>query len=119
MERDVCRVLIVEDDDNVQQLLRTIVSKTCVTLDVAGDGERAIEMLQASPYDVVLLDLMLPIKNGFEVAQAIAALPRQPRVIVLSAIANYSRESFPSDTVVLQKPFDVDQLTAVLRRAIV
>jgi len=117
MERDTCRVLIVEDDGDVQQLLRTVLRKTCLVLDVAGDGEQAIEMLRSAPYDVVLLDLMLPIRNGFEVAEAIAALPKKPRLIVLSAIANHSRDSFPSDTVVLQKPFEIDDLQAALRGA--
>jgi two-component system, OmpR family, response regulator ArlR len=117
MERDACRVLIVEDDGDVQQLLRTVLRKNCGVLDVASDGEQAIEMLRSASYDVVLLDLMLPIRNGFEVAEAISALPNKPRVIVLSAIANHSRDSFPSGTVVLQKPFEIDDLQAALRGA--
>ncbi len=110
-----CRVLLVEDDDNIQRLLQTILRRHCSAIDVASDGERALELLALNTYDVVVLDIMLPKKNGFEVADAIAAMPSPPGVVVLSAIARYFRDRFPASTVVLQKPFDISQLEEAIR----
>ncbi|MGH9423889.1 MAG: response regulator, partial [Thermoanaerobaculia bacterium] len=73
-----CAVLIVEDDEKLQDLLRTILSRHTTSIDVAFDGERAIEMLNADTYDIVILDLMLPRINGLIVADSIASLPYTP-----------------------------------------
>jgi len=110
-----CAALIVEDDDSVQRLLQTILRKHCGSVDVAGDGEAAIEMVRSGSYDVVLLDLMLPKVNGFAVSEAIQSLPTRPKVIVLSAISRYFADRFPDDTLVLQKPFDIDRIEELLR----
>jgi len=112
---DSCHVLLVEDDDNIRRLLQTILRKQCSSIECASDGERALELLNGNTYDVVVLDIMLPKKNGFEVAEAIAAMPHPPGIVVLSAIARYFRDRFPAKTVVLQKPFDIGQLSAAIR----
>jgi DNA-binding response OmpR family regulator len=109
------RVLLVEDDDSVQRLLQTILRTHCTAIDVAADGERALELINGNAYDVVVLDIMLPKKNGFEVAEAINAMPTPPGLVVLSAIARYFRDRFPIRTVVLQKPFDINQLEEAIR----
>ncbi len=106
--------LVVEDEESVQRLLQTILRRHCDSIDVASDGETAIAMVRQRAYDLVLLDLMLPKVNGFEVAAAIQELPRRPRVIVLSAIARYFGARFPEGTVVLQKPFELDRLEEVI-----
>jgi DNA-binding response OmpR family regulator len=110
-----CAALIVEDDDGVRRLLQAILRKHCSSVDVAADGEAGIDMVRGGSYDVVLLDLMLPKVNGFAVSQAIQSLERQPKVIVFSAIARHFVDQFPRDTVVLQKPFDLDRVEEVLR----
>ena len=56
--------------------------------------------------------------NGLAVSEAIQALPTRPKVIVLSAIARYFAERFPEDTLVLQKPFDIDGIEDVLRNLV-
>ena len=110
-----CRLLIVEDDEDVRRLVQTILRTHCSTIDVAADGERAVELLASNAYDVVVLDIMLPKKNGFEVAEAIAAMAQPPGLVVLSAIARYFRDRFPAKTVILQKPFDIKQLEDAVR----
>lgn len=107
--------LVVEDEDSVQRLLQAIVRRHCDMVDVAGDGQTAIDMVRQRDYDIVVLDLMLPKMNGFEVSAAIQTLPRRPKVIVLSAIARYFGDRFPEDTVVLQKPFELERLEQVIR----
>jgi two-component system, NtrC family, response regulator HydG len=110
-----CAALIVEDDESVQRLLQVMLRKHCSSVDLAADGEAAIAMVQAGSYDLVLLDLMLPKVNGLAVSEAIQALPEKPKVIVLSAISRYFADRFPEDTLVLQKPFDINMIEDVLR----
>ena len=110
-----CAALIVDDDDSVQRLLRVVLRKYCGSIDVAGDGEAAIEMVRGGAYDVVLLDLMLPKANGFAVSEAIQSLEKRPKVIVFSAIARYFTDRFPDDTMVLQKPFDIERVEEAMR----
>lgn len=110
-----CAALIVEDDESVQRLLEVLLRKHCSEVDLAADGEAAIAMVRDGSYDIVLLDLMLPKVNGLAVSEAIEALPTRPKVIVLSAISRYFDDRFPADTVVLQKPFDIDKVEDLLQ----
>ncbi len=110
-----CALLIVEDDEKLQDLIRTILVRHTTSIDVASDGEQAIEKLQASRYDIVILDLMLPKTNGLVVAEAVAALDDKPRLIVMSGISRYLSDRFPAGTLVLQKPFEIDKLAETVR----
>ena len=97
-------VLVVEDDDATQQLLRVMLRRHDAAVEAAFDGQTAIERLQSGEFDTVILDLMLPKMNGFQVAQVIRALEPRPKLIVLSALAQHFGDRFPEGTVVLQKP---------------
>lgn len=112
-----CAVLIVEDEQSVQQLLQAILRRHCSSVDTASDGEEAMRLLDEREFDVVVLDLMLPKANGFQVAEKIRALPKPPRIIVLSAISRHFRDRFPEGTIVLQKPFELHMLEEALAKA--
>ena len=114
MNQKRCAVLIVEDDDKLQELLRTLIARHCTSVDLAADGEQGIEMLRAGTYDAVIVDLMLPKKNGLLVIDTIASLPYSPRVIVLSAISRYFQDRFPEGTMVLQKPFEIEKVAGLI-----
>ena len=107
-------VLVVEDDDTTQQLLRAMLRRRGAAVEAVGDGESAIERLRAGGFDAVILDLMLPKMNGFQVAEVIRALEPRPKLIVLSALARHFSDRFPEGTVMLQKPFEIDQLDTAL-----
>ena len=108
-------VLVIEDDDTTQVLLRTMLRRYVAAVECVGYGETAIERIRSGEFDTVILDIMLPKMNGFEVAEAIRGLARQPKLIVLSALSRYFRDRFPEGTVMLQKPFEIDQLDSALR----
>ncbi len=81
----VRRALVVEDSPTMRQLitltLRRIPGMTFVE---AEHGAQALEKLAAERFDIVLLDLNMPVMNGFAFLEAIADLPDRPRVIVIS-----------------------------------
>ena len=96
-------------------LICALLRKANTTIVEAEDGERAIEELQRHEFDTVILDIMLPRQNGFEVAEVIRRMPRHPRLIVVSAVARHFASEFGADCIVLQKPFNNDDLMAALR----
>ena len=78
-------ILIVEDELDIQELLRTYLEDAGYGTSVAGDGVAALSMFHAQPFDLVLLDLMLPKINGFGVCELIRQQSQVP-VIMLTAL---------------------------------
>jgi DNA-binding response OmpR family regulator len=81
------RVLIVDDEPNIVISLEFLMKREGFDVAVANDGEAALAQIEARPPDLVLLDVMLPKKNGFEVCQHIRANPacQEVKVIMLTA----------------------------------
>ena len=65
------KILIVEDEPDIQELLRTYLEDAGYETAVAGDGVAALDMFHAQPFDLVLLDVLLPKIDGFGVCELI------------------------------------------------
>jgi DNA-binding response OmpR family regulator len=81
------RILVVEDEPNIVESLRFILAQAGFAVDVSGDGADALRRIRSSRYDTVVLDVMLPGLNGFDVLKAVRADPGLATlpVIVLTA----------------------------------
>ena len=77
-------VLIVEDDKNIADLLRLYLEKDGYQVTVAGDGGEGLNKFHATAPDLVLLDLMMPVMDGWQVCRAIRAESQVP-IIMLTA----------------------------------
>jgi two-component system alkaline phosphatase synthesis response regulator PhoP len=80
-------VLVAEDEANIVESLRFLMTKAGLQVRVASDGPSALRMVRESPPDLVLLDIMLPGCDGFEVLRAIRANPHYARVRVMMLTA--------------------------------
>ncbi|MCD8377070.1 MAG: response regulator transcription factor [Oscillospiraceae bacterium] len=116
------KVLIVEDDGNIAELLHLYLEKESFETAVAGDGGKGVELFQSFHPDLVLLDLMLPVMDGWEVCRRIREESKTP-VIMLTAKGELSDkvtglEMGADDYIV--KPFEMKEVLArihaVLRR---
>ena len=79
------RVLIVEDSDTLRDALRTGLSREGFAVDVAADGKLGLSLARSNPYDVLVLDLMLPRLDGLGVLAGLREKKDRPHVLVLTA----------------------------------
>lgn len=116
------RILIVDDDENIAELISLYLTKECFETEIASDGEQALESFHAHTPDLILLDIMLPGIDGYEVCRKIRGESYVP-IIMLSAKGEtfdkvLGLELGADDYII--KPFDskemVARVKAVLRR---
>lgn len=106
------RILIVDDDDPIRALLMTVLRRRSFRVDCARNGVEALEHLSACRYALVVLDLMMPRMNGYEVLDHLSGLPSATRPLVLVLTAGLEQRKFDSTLVIgtIQKPFDIELL---------
>jgi len=113
------KVLVVDDDQSIRQLVCTIVKREQFQVDCAADGGEAIELLEQYDYAVILLDLMMPRVDGFGVIDYLRRhMPaNKPIVLVITAYADQKFKEVDPDVVsgVLRKPFEVGELGNIIR----
>jgi two-component system cell cycle response regulator len=123
MERAAHRLLIVEDDLLTRQLLSDLCHAAGYQVTTVGDGEAGLQAARSGEHDLVLLDLMLPSRDGFGVLQQLRADPqtRTLPVIILSAMSDLDgklrgMELGADDW--LAKPFKLVELKGRIRSAL-
>ncbi|MCL4853228.1 MAG: response regulator transcription factor [Bryobacteraceae bacterium] len=79
------RLLVVEDEKRIAGFLSRGLESAGYAVDVAGDGKSAIEHIQGTDYDLIILDLMLPDTDGLKVLERIRNRKASPPVLILSA----------------------------------
>ena len=115
------QILVVEDEHSISNLIKVNLTRAGYACDCAYDGLAAVDMLDKKPYDLVLLDIMLPGADGYEIMDYIA--PLEIPVIFLTAKASVADRvkglRMGADDY-LTKPFEIIELLArvesVLRR---
>ena len=112
------RVLVVEDEPKLAGLLSRGLSEEGHPTDVAATGDDAVWMARATPYDAIVLDVMLPGRNGFEVCRELRALDVWTPVLFLTARDGVQDRVGGLDAGgddYLVKPFSFPELLARLR----
>ena len=113
------RVLVAEDDPAIRRLLGMTLRRRRMDVELVQDGEEAMEALKRERFDVVVMDLMMPNVNGWEVVRWLGKHPdcRPASVIVVSAADREALRDLDPSVVnaIIFKPFDVVQLGAYVR----
>jgi two-component system OmpR family response regulator len=115
------RVLVVEDETKLAQLLRQGLRREGMGVDVASTGEEALMRATATTYDVILLDVMLPAENGFEVCRRLRASEVWSPTLMLTALDDVDDRVRGLDSGAddyLAKPFSFQELMARVRALI-
>jgi DNA-binding response OmpR family regulator len=114
----VMRILLVEDDRKVGAFLEEGLRQEGFLVDWAQDGDAAVELADAGAYDIVLLDFMLPKKDGLQVARDIRRLDQQTPILMLTArdsAEDVRRGSAAGVNDYMGKPFKFDDLLDRIR----
>lgn len=89
---DLKRVLIVEDEKPLSHALELKLEREGFAVTVAHNGQEALEAIKSGEHDVMLLDLMMPEMDGFQVLQQMQSLSSHPVVFVLSNLSQHEDE---------------------------
>ena len=108
--------LIVEDDPAIRRLVEKLLTRHHISIDTASDGLSARRKLEENRYSVVVLDLMVPEVNGFQIIDFLKTQKWRTPVAVVSAVSQQALTNLDLDIVklVISKPFDVDEFTKAI-----
>ena len=117
--RQSYRALIVEDDEGILKLVKTVLQREGFVTEGVRDGREALELLKTVSYDLLILDLVLPEVGGEEVLDYLELT--QPkylrRVIITTASPRKMSKNFLERICrILAKPFDINQLVLIARQ---
>ena len=115
------RVLLVEDNEINQQIARELLGNAGLMVDVAQDGAEALKKVHSSNYDLVLMDMQMPVMDGVTATRAIRQIPRLHNLPIVAMTANAraaDRQSCLDAGMddFLSKPIDPDALWAKLHQ---
>ena len=115
------RVLVVEDEKKIASLLRSGLSEQGFSVEVSHDGEEAFELAQSSAIDAIVLDIMLPGRDGLSIVRGLRERKISTPVLLLTARGEVSERveglNVGADDY-LTKPFAIDEVIARLRALI-
>ena len=110
-------VLVVDDDQDIRELLVSVLADDGYVAESARNGREALAKLEDWRADVVVLDLMMPVMDGWTFADRLRAEGRDIPIIVLSAANDVKRHADKLGAVdVIPKPFDIDALLPRIAR---
>ncbi len=114
----VLRVLLVEDEPKLAAFIHKGLTEEAFTVDMAADGETALELVRSNAYQIVVLDIMLPGIDGFDVCVGIRGIQPDVPILMLSARGMIEDRVRGLDTGAddyLTKPFAFSELSARIR----
>lgn len=115
------RILVVEDEDEVQILVARILRSMGYQVETEADGGAALTQIEAARPDLVVLDLIIPGVDGWEVLQRLATQPNPPPVVILTGRGDYdtfARGVRAGAMAYVVKPFRFHELAATCQRVL-
>jgi CheY-like chemotaxis protein len=116
-------ILVVDDDADIRALIEAVLETDGHEITLAADGKEALNKLKRRPYDLVLLDIMMPTMSGYEVLEQIRAMPSRASTPVVVVTAKHDptgvmREVQGGALDHIAKPFLPEELEEVVARAL-
>ena len=112
------KILLAEDEQQLSRVLETAMTHEGYQVDVAFDGQEAVDLAKENAYDLMILDIMMPVKTGIEALKEIRQTGNTTHVIMLTAMSEVDDKVTGLDAGAddyLTKPFSLKELLARLR----
>ncbi|MBI2216070.1 MAG: sigma-54-dependent Fis family transcriptional regulator [Candidatus Rokubacteria bacterium] len=118
--RRAIRVLVADDEKNLRELMIRELGRKGHDVEGAADGEEALASLRESPFDVVVLDMRMPKREGLDVLRELTTVPEPPQVIVMTGFQDVTNavEAMKLGAYdYLTKPTKIEELDILIRKA--
>ena len=112
------RILVAEDEQQLSHVLSSAITASGYQVDIANNGQEAVEQAKENAYDVIILDIMMPVKSGLEALKEIRATGNRTYIMMLTAMGEEDDKVTGLDAGAddyLTKPFSLKELLARLR----
>lgn len=111
------RILVVDDDESIRHIVRLCLTDEGYEVLEAANGEDALEVLAEAPANLILLDLRMPVMDGWEFARRYrdAPGPHAPIVAFVAALNVQQEVAGLESVAILSKPFDLDDLLSAVK----
>ena len=118
------KILIVDDEAPIRALMRATLSMAGHQVVEAAGGEEAIEKIKKQNFDLMVLDIMMPVTDGYEVLERVKAIPSRAHIpVVVVTAKSYESEGIMREMTAgaidhITKPFDPEDLEIAVTRAL-
>ena len=112
------RILVAEDEQQLSHVLSSAMTASGYQVDIANNGQEAVEQAKENAYDVIILDIIMPVKSGLEALKEIRATGNRTYIMMLTAMGEEDDKVTGLDAGAddyLTKPFSLKELLARLR----
>ena len=112
------RILVAEDEQQLSHVLSSAMTASGYQVEIANNGQEAVEQAKENAYDVIILDIMMPVKSGLEALKEIRATGNRTYIMMLTAMGEEDDKVTGLDAGAddyLSKPFSLKELLARLR----
>jgi CheY-like chemotaxis protein len=117
----MARILIIDDEPQIVTLLKTFLGREGHVVVSAGDGKEGLNILADSCFDMVITDIIMPERDGFEVLISIKNMPNRPKIIAMSGGSPKLTQEYllgisekMNADVVIQKPLQLPKLSKII-----
>jgi len=111
------RILVVDDDPQIRESLRKVLRAEGYEVVLAADGQQGIEKSNAERIDLLLLDLNMPVKSGWDTFERLTAInPLLPIIVITARPDQYALADAAGVAALMEKPLDVPVLLETMRK---
>lgn len=116
-------ILVVDDEPDILDLVQIVLEDLGYTVLTASDGKEALQAcrMHADPINALITDLLMPVMDGRKLAESLAGLFPQVKVIYMSGEPRQSlvnQGKLPPDAVIIEKPFNLSDMENTVRQAL-
>lgn len=116
------RVLVIDDEPDVRYAIRAVLEDRGMAVDEADNGETGLSLFNQGSFDLVICDIIMPLKEGIETITEIRQIKPQQKILAMSGGGRIRKEDYLAvasvigATMTIAKPFEADTLVELLNR---